>query len=129
MRSPRSLQPQEPLLPSVAKEPIDVTKRSLRGRTNELKKPSRRLHAEPTPLLPFDFPASPIFKQRPATEGPIVLRHLAPAVVSEVYDTYWRFAAERQSIFFRRTRGTPPPWTTDPVLATYKFTNAYRASD
>jgi hypothetical protein len=58
-----------------------------------------------------------------------VLRHLAPAVVSEVYDSYWRFAAERQSIFFRRTRGAPAPWTTDSVLATYKFTNAYRASD
>ena len=26
-------------------------------------------------------------------------------------------------------RGLPPPWTTDPVLAAYKFTNAYRASD
>jgi len=46
-----------------------------------------------------------------------------------VYDTYWRFATERQEIFFRRLRGTPPPWTTDPILATHKFTNAYRASD
>jgi hypothetical protein len=38
-------------------------------------------------------------------------------------------AAERQAIFFRRLRGEQPPWTDDPVLATNRFTNAYRASD
>jgi hypothetical protein len=48
---------------------------------------------------------------------------------SEVYDTFWRFAAERQEIFFRRLCDTQPPWTTDPILAAYKFTNVYRASD
>jgi hypothetical protein len=47
----------------------------------------------------------------------------------EVFDTYWRFAAERQAIFFRRLRGEPPPWSDDPILRTYKFCNAYRASD
>jgi NTP pyrophosphatase (non-canonical NTP hydrolase) len=46
-----------------------------------------------------------------------------------VYDTYWRFAAERQEIFFRRIQGALPPWTTDTILRTYKFTNVYRASD
>jgi len=46
-----------------------------------------------------------------------------------VYDTYWQFVAERQEIFFRRLEGRPAPWTTDPILAQYKFTNAYRASD
>lgn len=46
-----------------------------------------------------------------------------------VYDLYWRFAAERQAIYFRRLEGTEPPWTDDPILRTYKFTNAYRASD
>ena len=46
-----------------------------------------------------------------------------------VYDTYWRFAAERQSLFMRRVSGAPSPWTKDPVLATHRFTNAYRASD
>ncbi len=48
---------------------------------------------------------------------------------SRVYDSYWRFAAERQRIFVRRFKGAPQPWTQDPVLAAYKFTNAYRASD
>ncbi len=48
---------------------------------------------------------------------------------SPVYNTYWRFAAERQCVFFRRLERRPPPWTHDPVLRAHKFTNAYRASD
>ena len=48
---------------------------------------------------------------------------------SVVYDTYWKFAAKRQDIFFNRLDGNPPPWTSDPVLKTYKFTNVYRATD
>jgi len=54
---------------------------------------------------------------------------LAPARTTTVYDSYWRFAAERQRIFYRRALGQPGPWTDHPVLGTYKFTNAYRASD
>lgn len=46
-----------------------------------------------------------------------------------VFDTYWRFAAERQAIYFRRLAHQPGPWTTDPILSVYRFTNAYRASD
>lgn len=45
------------------------------------------------------------------------------------FRSYWNLAAERQQIFFRRLRGEPPPWTDDPILATNRFTNAYRASD
>src|SRR5262245_27577252 len=55
--------------------------------------------------------------------------HIAPAVPTAVYDSYWRFAAERQNVFFRRISGTLPPWTSDPIIAAFKFTNAYRASD
>ena len=69
---------------------------------------------------------------RPAAAGgkaPTILIHLLPAKPTVVYDTYWRFAAERQEIFFRRAAAAPPPWTTDPVLGAFKFTNAYRASD
>src|SRR5438094_843323 len=54
---------------------------------------------------------------------------LSPARPSPVYETYWRFAAERQRIFFSRLAGDPAPWTVDPILGSYKFTNAYRASD
>jgi hypothetical protein len=50
-------------------------------------------------------------------------------VATPVFDTYWRFACARQELFMRRVAGAPPPWTDDPVLATHRFTNAYRASD
>jgi hypothetical protein len=46
-----------------------------------------------------------------------------------VYDTYWRFAAERQALFMRRVLGAPPPWTDDSILASHRFTNVYRAAD
>lgn len=46
-----------------------------------------------------------------------------------VFDTYWRFAAERQNIFMRRVAGVAPPWTEDTVLAHHRFTNVYRAAD
>ncbi len=54
---------------------------------------------------------------------------VAPAKPTKVFDTFWYFAFERQNIFFRRLRNEPPPWTSDPILSHYKFTNAYRASD
>jgi thymidylate kinase len=60
---------------------------------------------------------------------PFLFSGLSPALPTVVYDTYWRFAAERQEIFFRRWKGQPPPWTSDPILSEFKFTNAYRASD
>lgn len=46
-----------------------------------------------------------------------------------VYDTYWEFAVKRQDIFYNRMEGKAFPWTADKILKTYKFTNAYRASD
>ncbi len=48
---------------------------------------------------------------------------------TDVYDTYWRFAYERQKIFMKRVNGETAPWTNDQILKKYKFTNAYRASD
>ncbi len=81
--------------------------------------------------LPLDLPVAPRTTDEPVTVAPrpIILQHLAPAKISEVYESYWRFAAERQAVFFRRARGDARPWTHNAVLATYKFTNAYRASD
>jgi len=46
-----------------------------------------------------------------------------------VYDEFWRFAAERQRIFCNRQTRSLPPWTMDPILSSFKFTNVYRASD
>ena len=57
------------------------------------------------------------------------LPELAPLVPTPVYDTYWRFAVERQNIFYRRIEHPFGLFTTDPILARHKFTNAYRASD
>lgn len=54
---------------------------------------------------------------------------LTPANPTIVFDTYWRFAAERQRVFFSRLEGKPAPWSDDPIFNEYKFTNAYRASD
>lgn len=45
------------------------------------------------------------------------------------FDTYWRFAAERLAIFYRRCNDPVGPWTTDPILSVYRFTNVYRATD
>lgn len=100
------------------------------ARTRQLR--PQRGGAESAPLhLPFDLLPASNPDSGPGRVAPTAskLTHLAPAKVSEVYDSYWRFAAERQAIFFRRARGKPKPWTNDVVLATYKFTNAYRASD
>ncbi len=35
----------------------------------------------------------------------------------------------RQNIFFKKIQNIFPPWSTDPILNKYKFTNTYRASD
>lgn len=48
---------------------------------------------------------------------------------TQVFDSYWKFAAERQRIFFSRLTGNPAPWTEDSIIQQYRFTNAYRASD
>lgn len=61
--------------------------------------------------------------------SPTIVESIKPAMFTEYYEHYWRFAAERQEIFFRRFDGRPWPWTEDPILDTYKFTNVYRASD
>jgi len=47
----------------------------------------------------------------------------------KVFDTYWRFAAERQNILMLRLSGAAGPWTNDPILSAHKFTNVYRVTD
>ena len=53
----------------------------------------------------------------------------AELVPTEVYDTYWRFAAERQAVYLRRLTDPWGPWTDDLILSEYRFTNAYRITD
>ena len=71
---------------------------------------------------------------RPSRSHSTKSSQLAPVTrtrlrVTPVFDTYWRFAFERQEIYFRRLAGTTSPWTDDPILACYRFTNPYRAAD
>ena len=55
--------------------------------------------------------------------------HLFPIKTSAAFDTYWRFAAERQLVYFKRLKDQTGPWTDDPIIGVHKFTNAYRAAD
>ncbi|MBE5934277.1 MAG: hypothetical protein E7262_00610 [Lachnospiraceae bacterium] len=48
---------------------------------------------------------------------------------TDVYDTYWRFACERQNIFLKRLSDWEADLTSDPILKHYKFTNTYRVND
>lgn len=59
-----------------------------------------------------------------------LIERLDPIQTTEAYDTYWRFAYERQNIFYKRLKGyCPGKLTDDPILTKYKFTNTYRACD
>src|SRR3546814_7593407 len=46
-----------------------------------------------------------------------------------VLDTYWKFGAERLAMYRRRLAQPNGPWTDDPILRTYRFTNSFRAAD
>lgn len=53
-------------------------------------------------------------------------RELQP---TPLFDVYWRFASARQAVYESRLAGRGQPWTNDPVLSQYRFTNCYRAAD
>lgn len=42
---------------------------------------------------------------------------------------FWYWIAERHAIYLRRKAGQPKPWTQDPILQQYKFTNPFREYD
>jgi hypothetical protein len=54
------------------------------------------------------------------------LNNLQP---TEVFASYWKVAAERLSIYFKRLRGESPPWSSDEILQKFKFTNTFRVLD
>lgn len=39
------------------------------------------------------------------------------------------FCAERHSVYVKKSKGLPPPWTMDPVMRSYRFCNIYRELD
>ncbi|HEV7676910.1 MAG TPA: nucleotide kinase domain-containing protein [Candidatus Angelobacter sp.] len=77
--------------------------------------------------LPFPHEEHPDLGSTAQRLEPLILPKGVKA--TPVFHTYWFFAAERQRIFFERLNNRKYPWTQDPILATHKFTNAYRASD
>jgi hypothetical protein len=44
------------------------------------------------------------------------------------FESYWNFAAKRHSIYEKRLREEEPPWTEDPILQEYKFTDVFSGS-
>jgi hypothetical protein len=59
----------------------------------------------------------------------LILTKKTKPKLNSVYDTYWKFATERQNVFFKRFNDESFPWTKDKILNQYKFTNVYRATD
>lgn len=59
----------------------------------------------------------------------IILNKKLKPKPSIIYDTYWKFASERQAVFFNRLQKNNYPWTENPILNEYKFTNVYRCTD
>jgi hypothetical protein len=45
------------------------------------------------------------------------------------FHSYWNFIQERPRIYLARLAGKPAPWTEDPILGRYKFTNTFRVLD
>lgn len=48
---------------------------------------------------------------------------------TQVYDSFWNFAYKRQEAFVNRLNNNPAPWSDDPIIQKFKFTNAYRVID
>ena len=87
---------------------------------------SSRPRSRPRPRAPRTNPLGDggLFEEGESKDGPgsgpLLLRHLLPVRPTVVFDTYWKFAAERQRIFFRRLEGPPAaPGTADPILGRF----------
>lgn len=81
-------------------------------------------------LLPLDLGDDDHRGAPPGSHPPITVQAGGREfLTSPVFDTYWRFASRRQSLYEARLNGGRPPWTTDPVLSAHRFTNCYRAAD
>jgi hypothetical protein len=47
----------------------------------------------------------------------------------EAVERFFGWIDNRHDIYRKRAAGQPPPWTTDPILQRYKFTNPFREND
>ena len=106
---------------------IDLVKTIVDKSLNFQRQKKQDKHSSSSEQLSLNFND---YSESKASQTPrIVYSHLLPAKPTVVFDTYWRFAAERQKVFFKKLLGQAVQWTDDPILSTFKFTNAYRASD
>ncbi|KAF7316150.1 Chromo domain-containing protein [Mycena indigotica] len=53
-------------------------------------------------------------------------QRLKPTIV---FDTLWKWLAERKALDDERRQGLPAPWTDDRILQEYKFCQSYRVMD
>lgn len=49
--------------------------------------------------------------------------------MTEAVESFFGWIKERHNIYLSRAAGNPPPWTSDPILSKYKFTNPFREND
>ena len=96
-------------------------------RVKQMRQPELRRSFQESAVLDTDTRKS----AGPCSDAPREIETTTGTILrtTPVFDTYWRFAALRQDIFMRRLSRTKPPWSDDPILSTYRFTNPYRASD
>ena len=81
-----------------------------------------------SPAAPSRFRPGPAHDTIDTSTGVSFAKRALPKP-SALCSTLWRFAAERHRIYLRRITGQPHPWTSDPVLSSYRFTNVFRAAD
>lgn len=53
----------------------------------------------------------------------------AIGAIEDSAQRFFAYARERHSVYLRRAQGLPAPWTDDPVLQHYRFTNVFRELD
>lgn len=58
-----------------------------------------------------------------------MIKNIDIAGVKNPVDRFFAFARARHDIYLKRSAGKPWPWTADPVLSEYKFTNVFRELD
>lgn len=49
--------------------------------------------------------------------------------MESIPEVFWYWIRERHSIWLKKEGGESPPWTSDPILQKYKFTNVFREND
>ena len=57
------------------------------------------------------------------------IRSMSPSISIDNLKLFYYYVTERYNIYKKRELGIPAPWTDDPILKEYKFTNVRREHD